>query len=122
MAVATTASALALGVGGIGMITDAYADYVIQMVVLEDGNGGEVQVPEGPSEVINGTDQTQNLLSINADPGCFIGDISNGGINGGINGGLNGGGEGNYVGECSDDPSTTLEPGDFCSIFIFCDM
>jgi len=120
VAVATTASALALGVGGIGMVTDAYAD-MIQVVELVDANGGEIQAPEGPSMVVNSTEQTQNLIAINADPGCFIGDIANGGIDGGINGGMNGGGEGNYVGECSDSPSTTLEPGDFCDIFVFCE-
>ena len=120
VAVITTASALALGVGGIGMVTDAYAD-MIQVVKLVDANGGEIQAPEGPSMVVNSTEQTQNLIAINADPGCFIGDIANGGIDGGINGGMNGGGEGNYVGECSDSPSTTLEPGDFCDIFVFCE-
>jgi len=116
VAVVTAVSALAVGIGGIEVISDA--DAVTPTIVLDSESGGQVQVPPGMSDIVNGTTRVQSILSIDPEPGCSIGDPRNGGIDGGDSKTANGGID---LGTCSDNPSTVMNPQDFCDIYVFCD-
>lgn len=116
----TAATALASGIGGINLISDAKASPSQEM---EDIEGGDIELFAGLNQIFNGTEASQKILSIDLNPGCFIDDMDNGGIvNGGItNGGIvrpaaNGGG----VGQCDDSPGTDVPPGSYCDLPIAC--
>jgi len=117
MSMLVAASALAVGVGGISLVSDTFAGPV--SIELTNEDGGEISVPVGLSEVFNATATQQVLKKIEPSPGCVISDAGNGGTAGltVLNGGLNGGGS--FVGNCV--VSTSLAPADTCSIFVSCD-
>jgi IPTL-CTERM motif len=120
----TAVTALASGVGGIRLVSDANALIPVGTVNMSSESGGSVQLSIGANEVTNVTKVPLSILQINVANGCFIDNIRpNGGGNGGIGDAIeaqaNGGG--NFVGYCDDNPSTTVPPGDFCGLVISCD-
>jgi IPTL-CTERM motif len=118
----TAVTALASGVGGIRLVSDANALIPVGTVNMSSESGGSVQLSIGANEVTNITSVPLSILEINLRPGCFIDNVANGG-NGGVGDPVealaNGGG--NFVGYCDVDPSTTVPPGDFCGIVIACE-
>lgn len=107
----TALTALASGVGGINMMSDAWAPPG-NFVNMGTAGGGSVKLVNGPNQVTNTTGVPQKVLEIQLDPGC-----SSGEFNGGVAVPLNGGGS---VGECDDNPSTTVPPASYCTLNIFC--
>lgn len=105
----TAATALASGVGGINLISDAKARPSQEM---EDIGGGDVELFPGLNQIFNGTEASQKILSIDLHPDCFIDDFDNGGGPRALNGG--------GVGQCDDSPSTDVPPGSYCELPIAC--
>lgn len=124
----TAVTALASGVGGVRLVSDAHAIIPVASVDMDSESGGTAALFPGINEVTNVTNVPLSILKITVASGCSIDDIRpNGGGNGG-NGGIgvdaieaqaNGGG--NFVGNCDDNPSTTVPAGDFCGLIITCD-
>jgi len=113
MSLLLLACSLAVGIGGISVVSDSFASIPLEMT---NADGGVINVPEGRSDILNGTDKDQVIKQIVLESGCAIVDDRNGGTS--MNGGLNGGGS--FVGACA--VSTALAPADYCSIFIDCDL
>jgi hypothetical protein len=111
----TALTALASGVGGINLVSDAWA---IPGSVMTDAGGGSLPLNEGYNEVRNATEVPQKILDIQFAPGCGTNAPNGGAPNGGSSiQALNGGG----VGECNDNPSTTVPPAAYCTLNIFCE-
>lgn len=117
-------TALAAGSGGVKLISDAQAVYVLNGVPLVVNSGGAVDVPDAANcySVFNDTDVQQRITQLQPGPGwafvpCDMLVMVQGGGQGGMpfaNGGLlNGGG---FRGTCNDNPGTVLGVGDFCTI------
>ena len=120
VAIVSAVSALALATGGINLISEASAGFKTSSIFLSDENEGQSVIADGGFYTLeNRTEEQQTIQSIKTRADCSLGGPPiNGGLNGGVNGGGNGGGI--FVGECSDSPSTVLEPEQFCELFVFC--
>jgi hypothetical protein len=106
----TAITAIASGVGGVHLVSEANAAPGGVVVDLSSAGGGTVQVFLGLNYVVNRTNVPLQILDITIAPGCAIGpgaDTANGGAS---------------VGECGDNPSTTVPPeGFFCTLIVTCD-
>jgi IPTL-CTERM motif len=107
----TAITALASGVGGINLMSDAWA-ITGNFVNMGAEGGGSVQLAPGYNQVTNTTGIPQKVLDIQFSPGCGT-SAPNGGIAALANGGTG-------VGECNDNPSTTVPPSAYCTLDIFC--
>jgi hypothetical protein len=112
---ATLTAALASGIGGVKLVSDAFAPPTQTLVMLEDDGGELSLVNTGPGEVVNQTARVQRIvaMTLNA-PNCSFTPIDNGG-NGGetlVNGG-------SFVGTCI--VGLELPPGSACEFTVYCD-
>jgi hypothetical protein len=110
MLVALVTGAIASGVSGIKLVSEAYALPAFTPVSLSDPAGGTLPLSPGENCVTNNTGIAQQILDIE-----FSGFIGN---NGGNVGGptLDCGEAAGEVPECSDTPPTVLQPGATCGV------